>query len=160
METRFLLPNRFKLIGWIILIPTSILGFYILYDGFQFRFLEFRVFTICSPNVLPFHIAHAFNFEVQNLTNTIIGVLFLIGALMVTLAREKNEDEFISKKRLESLLWATIMNYLVLLFCFLFFYSFGFLYVMIINMFTILILFIFRFNFVLYRSSKFLGHEK
>jgi hypothetical protein len=160
METKFLLPNKFKLIGWILLIPSSILGLFVIFEEFKFSFLELRVFTISSGGFAPWEFTNAFSFEEQNLTATIVGIIFLAGALMVTLAREKNEDEFISKKRLESLLWATIINYLILLFCFIFFYEFGFVYVMILNMFTILILFIMRFNYVLYKSSKFLSHEK
>jgi hypothetical protein len=160
METRFLLPNKFKLIGWILLIPSSILGLFVIFEEFKFSFLEFRVFTISSGGFAPWEVSSAFNFEKENLTSTIVGILFLVGALMVTLARENNEDEFISRKRLESLLWATIINYLILLFCFMFFYEFGFVFVMILNMFTILILFIIRFNYVLYKSSKSLRNEK
>ncbi len=160
METRFLLPNKFKLIGWILLVPSSVLGLFVIFDEFKLSFLELRVFTISSGGFAPWEISKAFSFEKENLTATIIGIIFLVGALMVTLAREKNEDEFISKMRLESLLWATILNYLTLLFCFIFFYEFGFFYVMILNMFTILILFIIRFNYMLYKSSKSLRHEK
>ena len=160
METRFLLPNKFKLIGWIFLSPSSILGLFVIFEEFKLSFLDFRVFTISSGGFAPWEVTNAFKFEKENLTATLVGVFFLLGALMVTLAKEKNEDEFISKKRLESLLWATIINYVILLFCFMFFYEFGFVYIMIFNMFTILILFITRFNFVLYRSSKSLSHEK
>jgi hypothetical protein len=160
METRFLLPNKFKLIGWILLIPSSILGLFVIFEEFKFSFLEFRVFTISSGGFAPWEVTKSFKFEKENLTATIVGILFLVGALMVTLAREKNEDEFMSKKRFESLLWATIINYLILLFCFMFFYEFGFVFVMIFNMFTILILFIIRFNYILYKSSKSLRYEK
>jgi hypothetical protein len=152
METRFLLPNKFKLIGWILLIPSSILGLFVIFKEFRFSFLEMKVLTISSGGIAPWESVNAFAFEKENLTATIVGILFLLGALMVALAKEKNEDEFISKKRLESLLWATIINYIILLLCFMFFYEFGFFYVMIFNMFTILILFILRFNYVLYKS--------
>ena len=160
MDTRFLLPNRCKLIGWILLIPSTILGYFVIFFEYKLKFLEMKVFTIYSSGPAIWDPAGHFDFEKHNITGTIIGIFFLTGALMVAFAREKNEDEFISKKRLESLLWATIINYIILLFGFLFFYDFGFMYVMILNMFTILILFIIRFNYVLYRSSKSLIHEK
>jgi hypothetical protein len=160
METRFLLPNRCKLIGWILLIPSAILGFFVIFFEFNLKFLEMKVLTIYSGGPAPWDPAGKFGFESHNITGTIVGIMFLIGALMVAFAREKNEDEFISRKRLESLLWATIINYIILLFCFLFFYGLGFMYVMILNMFTILILFIIRFNYVLNRSSKSLRNEK
>lgn len=59
----------------------------------------------------------------ENRLSSIVGVLFMTGALFVAFSREKTEDEFIAKIRLESLLWATYINYGVLLFCFLFFSS-------------------------------------
>jgi hypothetical protein len=160
METRFLLPHKCKLIGWILLIPSAILGYFVIFFDFEFKFLEMKVLTLYSNGPAPWDPKGNFGFERHNITATVVGILFLIGALFVAFAREKNEDEFILKKRLESLLWATIVNYAILIFCFLFFYDFGFMYVMILNMFTILILFIVRFNYVLYRSSKSLRHEK
>jgi len=160
MKTRFLLPNKLKKIGWFLLIPSTILGLFVIFKEFKFKFLEIKVFTISSGGTAPWDSTHFFGFEKENITGTICGVFFLLGALMVAFSREENEDEFISKTRLESLLWATIINYLILLFCFIFFYEFGFMYVMIFNMFTILILFIIRFHYVLNRSSKLLQHEK
>ena len=101
-----------------------------------------------------------FGLDKVNLASTIIGILFILGAVMVAFAKEKHEDEFISKTRLESFLWATYINYAILIFCFLFFYGDGFLYVMIFNMFTVIILFIVRFNIMLFRSTKQLQYEK
>jgi hypothetical protein len=157
METRFLLPNKFKMIGWFLLIPSAILGilqiFYLAGSGL--KFLNLKVFTIYSGSFAPWgSTTVVFGFDKVNLTGTIIGILFILGAVMVAFAKEKHEDEFIAKIRLESFLWATYINYAILLFCFLFFYGIGFMYVMIFNMFTIIILFIVRFNYVLYRSTK------
>jgi hypothetical protein len=163
METRFLLPNKFKLIGWILLLPSAILGiiqiFYL--SGSGLKFFEASMFTICSGGFAPWDGSPVIlGFDKVNLTGTIIGILFILGAVMVAFAKEKHEDEFITKIRLESLLWATYINYAILLFSFLFFYGIGFMYVMIFNMFTIIILFIVRFNYILYRSAKQLQYEK
>jgi hypothetical protein len=163
METRFLLPNKFKMIGWFLLIPSTILGilqiFYLAGSGL--KFLDLKVFTIYSGSFAPWgSTTVVFGFDKVNLTGTIIGILFILGAVMVAFTKEKHEDEFIAKIRLESFLWATYINYAILLFCFLFFYGIGFMYVMIFNMFTIIILFIVRFNYVLYRSTKSLRYEK
>jgi hypothetical protein len=157
METRFLLPSMFKKFGWILLIPSTILGLFRIFIDFEFKSLNLKMFTICSGMLSPFV---TFGFDKVNLTGTITGILFILGAIMVAFSREKDEDEFISKNRLESFLWATYINYAILLFCFLFFYGTCFLFVMILNMFTIIILFIIRFHYVLYRSSKLLQHEK
>ena len=163
MDTKFLLPNKFKPIGWILFVPSVIFGiFYIFYlAGSGFKFLDLKVFTIYSGSFAPWGSSPVvLSFDKVNITGTIIGILFILGAIMVAFSREKNEDEFIAKIRLESFLWATYINYAILLFCFLFFYGIGFMYVMIFNMFTIIILFIVRFHYVLHRSTKSLRYEK
>jgi len=159
MKTRFLLPSKFKRFGWIILIPSSILGLLkLIFIEFSLKSLDMKMFTICSD--LTNSQQFKFSFNKVNLTGNIIGILFILGAVMVAFSREKIEDEFISKNRLESFLWATYINYAILLFCFLFFYGTCLLYVMIFNVFTLIIVFIIRFHYILYRSSKLLQHEK
>lgn len=161
MKTKLLLPNQFKKVGWIILIPSTLLGLYVIISDNTFDFLNVRVFTIYNKSFL-FDSSETvrFGFIGHNLTNTVAGILFIVGAMFVAFSREKSEDEFIAKIRLESLLWATYINYAILLFCFLFFYEYEFLYVMIFNMFTILIIFIIRFYYMLHRAKKSLSHEK
>lgn len=161
MKTKLLLPNQFKKVGWIILIPSTLLGLYVIISDNTFDFLNVRVFTIYNKSFL-FDSSETvrFGFIGHNLTNTVAGVLFIVGAMFVAFSREKSEDEFIAKIRLESLLWATYINYAILLFCFLFFYEYEFLYVMIFNMFTILVIFIIRYYFMLHRAKKSLSHEK
>jgi FlaA1/EpsC-like NDP-sugar epimerase len=143
MKTKFLFPNRFKQIGWILLIPSALLGIYL-------------VVNLGKGPIFP----KSLNILESNYTRTIVGVLFIIAAILVAFSKEKHEDEFISKIRLESLVWATYINYAILIFCFLFFFEWNFIYVMIFNMFTILIFFIARFNFLLNRMNKSLNHEK
>ena len=158
MKTKLLLPHKFKKPGWILLIPTTLFGLYIIFSDFEFDFLNARVFTLYSNEILGESVT--MGFVKTNLTLTVTGIIFIISAFFVAFSREKTEDEFIARIRLESLLWATYINYGILLFCFLFFYDFGFFYVMIFNMFTILLIFIIRFQYLLYRAKKSLSHEK
>jgi hypothetical protein len=158
MKTKLLFPNQFKRIGWVLLIPSAIIGILIVFFNVKFTFLDSKAFTIyCegfngTPTILGFIKA--------NYAATIVGVLFLIGAIFVAFSKEKLEDEFIAKTRLESLVWATYINYAILTLCFLFFFNTEFLLVMIFNMFTILIFFIIRFYYILYKSDKSISHEK
>lgn len=158
MKPKLLFPNQFKRIGWFILVPSTILGILILFFDFELEFLNSKVFYIYSESFLS--PGNTFGFDSNNITNEIVGILFIIGSIFVAFSRESHEDEFISKTRLESLVWATYANYAILIFCFLFFYDFGFFYVMIFNMFTILIFFITRFYYILYKSNKSLSYEK
>ena len=74
--------------------------------------------------------------------------------------KEKQEDEFLSQIRLESLVWATYINYAVLAFSILFIHGMAFFDVMVFNMFTILIFFLVRYNWRLYQTKNALAHEE
>ena len=159
MITKLLFPNRYKRVGWIIFIPTTIFGLILLFSNSTFGFPGSKVFTIYS-DPLSTKGPIIFGLTYGNYLHTIVGVLFLIGAILVAFSKLKQEDEFIAKVRHESLVWATYVNYAVLIFCFLFFFFMEFYMVMVFNMFTILIFFIIRFHYILYKSKRSLGYEK
>lgn len=157
MKTKFLLPNTFKSIGWVLLGISTVSWIYVSLTGNEFLFLRFNVLSLFDND--PFGKMRLFNFINVNTTNTIIGSLFIIGGLLVSFSKEKIEDEFIKELRLSSFQWAFLVNYLILLLLFLVVYDFAFLTVMIYNMFTVLILFIIRFNYLLIRNRT-ATHEK
>jgi hypothetical protein len=158
MKSKYLLPNRFKPIGWIVLILS--ICYYILFSLPFLKDIEIwvNVFAIYSDEFLG---ESAFFKIVENdIFDEIFCVLFIIGACFVAFSKEKIEDEFISKIRLESLLWATYVNYILLLLAIIFVFGLSFFMILIFNMFTILIFFIIRFNWILYRSKRNMAHEK
>ena len=158
MKPKFLFPNQYKRIGWILLVPASILGVLVLFFNFEFKFLDSKVFTIYSGGFGGEKTT--MGFLRGNYTTTIAGILFLVAAIFVAFSKEKHEDEFIAKVRLESLVWAVYVNYAVLALCMLFFFNLEFLMIMIFNMFTVLIFFILRFYYILQRANKSLSYEK
>ena len=159
MKTKILFPNHFKRIGWIILVPSAILGILAVFDVLKFEFLDKATMFALYSEDFPTG-STVFGFVKNNISNEILGILCIVGAILVAFSKEKHEDEFIAKIRMESLVWATYINYAILIFCMLFFYNIGFLYVMIFNMFTVLLLFILRFYYLLYRSNKSMSYEK
>ena len=158
MSSKLLLPNRFKKVGWLILIPSTIVGIILACNEFGFDWLWARVFSIANDgkegNYMYCGIRNT------NITNTVVGVFFIIGAMLVCFSKEKNEDEFIAEIRLSSLLWAVWVSYILLLIAFLFVYGSPFFDVMVYNMFTVLIIFIVRFNYIMYKNAKAVSHEK
>lgn len=158
MSHKLLLPNKYKLIGWFLLIPSTILGLYLSFNNFNGFDITLKTFSLFSDEL--FGKTKFLTFVQADLTNTIVGVLFIIGALMVSFSKEKNEDEFIANLRLSSLLWAVLVNYFLLLIGFLFIYDLAFINVMTYNMFTVLIIFIIRFNYILYKNNKMVSDEK
>lgn len=158
MKTNYLFPNQYKKWGWLVLIPSTIIGFFVVQ-------LEY------SPNLLDVNVPAIFvddfsgktkliGIVKNNILDEILGVLILISAILVAFSKEKVEDELISKIRLESLVWATYINYAVLLLSILFVYDFSFMWVLIFNMYTILFFFIIRFNWQIFKLKKIAKNEK
>lgn len=158
MTNKLLLPSKFKMIGWCILIPATIAGIILAITGYEADWLSTRVFAFFSDE--PFRDSLFFTIIKVNITNTLIGSIFIVGAMLVCFSKEKKEDEFIANLRLSSLLWSVWVNYALLLIAFLFVYGLAFFNVMVYNMFTILIIFIIRFNYILYKNSKNMSDEK
>jgi hypothetical protein len=154
MESNYLLPHKFKKIGWILFIIGLISGLFVFIKEYETDILTFNVFSIYNESF--FGKNDGFFKVVENsILDELIAIAIIIGGLLVGFSKEKVEDEFIYKLRKDSLVWAIIFNYLVLLFAIIFIYDFTFFDVLVFNMFTPLIFFIVRFN-VLKRR---LNHE-
>lgn len=160
MKLNFLFPNKFKKVGWLILIPSSIIGLVTLISAYEPSFLDFNIPAIFVDELTLSDNQRLFGIVNNNILNDILGILIIVSSLFVAFSKEKSEDEYISKIRLESLVWAVYVNYAILLFSFLFIFDFSFLYVMIFNMFTVLLFFIIRFNWQISKLKKSAGYEE
>ncbi len=158
MKSNYLFPNRFRKLGWILFIPLSILGIYTLFWDVAPSMLDFNVPSVFIDNM--FGDDKFFGKQNNNLLDEIIGVLLIISLLFIAFSKEKIEDEFISKIRLESLVWAVYVNYIILIFSFVMFYDFAFMYVMIFNMYTILLFFIIRYYWQIGGMKKIMADEE
>jgi hypothetical protein len=159
MFKQILLPNPCKRIGWILLVPAASVGFFLMLTDLESKLqLKSKVFALYNDSILGSE-GH-FGIISTDITNTLVGVVFIIGAMMVGFSKEKNEDEYIANLRLSSLMWAVWVNYVLLLLSFIFVYGMGFLHVMIYNMFTVLIIFIGRFNLILFKNKMISADEK
>ncbi len=164
MSTSYLFPYRFKIIGWILFVPSSLLGLYIVDNGHPPNLFQTRVISLLHESFIDTSgdTVYSLFFKVveNNILDEILLILAIIGALFIAFSKEKNEDELINKIRLDSLVWATYTNYIVLIISTMFVYEITYLWVMIINMLTILIFFIIRFNWQLAKLKKELSYEE
>ncbi|RLD63979.1 MAG: hypothetical protein DRI95_11090 [Bacteroidetes bacterium] len=152
MKLNYLFPSKYKKIGWMIFYPTLIFGLMTVILDFEPEFLDINVFGVFIDEIIgEKKLIGIIN---NNILNEILGLLMIIGSILVAFSKEVDEDEFISKIRLESLVWATYMNFGILFLAFIFVYDLSFLWVMIFNMFTILIFFIIRFNWQIRKFRK------
>jgi hypothetical protein len=145
MRHRMLLPNRFKLIGLLLFIPSLALGIAFRFFDFNFPGLESGMHLISQPG---FSLDNR-----QNFTDEIALSGIIISLLLIAFSREKQEDEFITRLRLESLQWAVLINYFLLLAATWIVYQFAYIDVMMYNMLTVLLLFILRFHILLWKNK-------
>lgn len=150
MKTNYLFPNKYKLIGWIILIPILIIG--IVFWGKEPDFLDFKIFTLFNDTI--FSSEDSRWFSKNNLFDEIIGILLIVSSMLVAFSKEKKEDEFITNLRLKSLTRAVYINYGILLFSMFTVFGLGFFFVAVFNIFTFLLIFISIFNFNLWKFKK------
>lgn len=137
----YLLPNRFRVIGWIISIPSAIVSLYHLYYQL-WRFTPGDYFAIGSELAAAFML------------------LLMVGLLFVAFSKEKIEDEYITKVRGDSLIWAVIANAVLMAVLALVFYGVMYITVLSLNLYTVLVLFIIKFNIAMSRVRKEACHEK
>lgn len=158
MKSHYLLSNKYKLLGWILLILGLIGGVFLTLSSFESDLLRVNVLAIIggeSGIVTNSDLENPDNYFkiIENsILDEIITLMIIIGGLIVGFTKEKVEDEFISKLRTDSLIWAILVNYIILMLATLFIYEFTFFNILVYNMFTPLLFFIIRFNFLKARA--------
>ncbi len=159
MKTHFLFPNQYKKIGWFLLglgITLHVMVGYI-YPQWDNRFVV-KVFALIDDGLNSNTNCCA---VIENsIADELYLILIIAGGLLVGFSRLKSEDEFISKIRYESLVWATYFNYGLIVFFTLFVYGLSYLNVLFYNIFTLLLFFIIRFHFMIYKLNKTSGDDE
>ena len=158
MKLNYLFPHKWRKIGWIVFIPSMVFGLITIITEYEPGFLDMRVPGIFIDEILGK--SRVIGFTTNNILNELLGAMVIISGLLVAFSKEKNEDELISKIRLESLVWATYVNYGILLLSIIFVYGLSFFWVMVFNMFTILLFFIIRFNWQIKLLNKDSAYEE
>lgn len=155
MNTRFTLAPAWKPWAWFFLL-LGLAGGYFSMDDSGPAFLERQV-----PDFFDSHLSSAlankepgrwgWQWSDNNLSNELSFSLVLIGSLLLLAVRERDEDELIQRLRLESLLWATWVNALLLFLANWLLFDTDFFLVMICALFSFYLLFVLRFQWVLWR---------
>ena len=154
MKTNYLLPNKYKTVGWILFITGIFSGLFLVFNEYESDALTIKVLSIYNGQSIIGNHQGFFKFIENSIVDELITIAIIIGGLLVGFSKEKIEDEFIYKLRKDSLVWALIFNYVILLFATLFIYDFAFFDVLVFNMFTPLVFFVFRFNFLKFKSQS------
>lgn len=152
MKNCYLLPTYFKKIGWMIFPLFLLLSVYVLFVSHRWE-LDVKVFALFSDH-------HFASMSLQDILDEIAFLGITVSLLFISFSREKEEDEYISRIRGEALVWAIVVNYIILIVATWLVYGLPYLQVMMYNMFTVLILFVIKFNLALYKLKKSLRNEE
>jgi len=153
MKTRFLFPNKLKTLGWILFVPAVI--FTILISVLHLNideYLNVNVLAIYSDEI--FGNTEFFKIIKNSIVDELLTIAMIVGGILIGFSKLKVEDEMISKIRYESLVWATYLNYGLILLFTIFVYGTPYLNVLFHNMFTLLLFFIIRFHYMIYKLNK------
>lgn len=153
-ETKYLLSNKFKRYGWVLFICGCCIGLA-------------RFIPEVSSLTLPFPIidfsSKVISMKMSNIDITGISAMLLIivGSLLASMSKEKVEDEFVNKMRLESLVWALYVNFIIVILCILLLDGFTLILgVATFNLFALPTIFTLRFKYSLYKAVKGIRNEE
>lgn len=147
-----LLPHSLYRIGWLLAIPSAVLGFLLIGDYWGPEIGKMNWFAIRYDEL--FGKSGWFGIIQTNLLDEWMACLCILGLLFIAFSRRKQEDERVIYLRLNSLLWATYLTFGWLIFNTLFVFGVPYLWVLIVNMIALLVIFIARFEYVLYKENR------
>lgn len=133
---KFLFPHVFSRIGWIILVPTLLLGVILLSD-------ILNIYGIMETVIAD---------------TAIIGIA--IGSLFICCSRERIEDEMTSTIRVNSLLTSFYTYIVFLIICTLAVNGIAYLYVMAASLVMLPMIFVIRFRYEMHKYYKMKSDEE
>jgi len=153
MKTQFLFPNKYKKMGWILFVPSLIIQLIaILCELSLDNYLNVKVLALYQDTFG--NKSHFFSIIQNSISDELLTISLIIGGILICFSKLKNEDEYISKIRYESLVWSTYLNYGLIVFFTIFLYGISYLNVLFYNMFTLILFFIIRFHYMIYKLNS------
>ena len=154
MKTNYLFPYRLKKVsGIIFLISFITLTIFYCFDQFAHFEIKSKVFAVVGTTGFLGD-NDWFGWVENSITDEILVVFSIAFGIMFAFSKEKHEDEMVVSVRLNSLAWATIINYVLIMLSYIFVYDVPFLTVMSAIMFSQLLIFIILFRYNIYKLNK------
>lgn len=165
MKKSYLFPTYFKKIGWIITLPVLLyILISIIFDlNWDSNFYMPAIYydgDIATSLFGKSMDSGFFKIAETSFDTTLLPIFIVIGLSFIAFSKNKNEDEYISKIREQSLVWSMIVGYFIFILFTLFLYGTVYISVVVYDIYIFLILFVCKFNFELYRLKKSLKNEE
>lgn len=155
MKKSYLFPTYFKKIGWIIVLSTLlfVLLDIILEKDLNFKFKALAIIDDSIRIGLPDKDTFFTIAETSFLT-TLFPVLIIVGFVFIAFSKEKNEDEYISKIREQSLVWSVLVTCLILVIAIIFIYGTTAFYVFWLDFLLFFLVFVIKFRVEIFRFKR------
>lgn len=148
MKTSYLFPTVFCKIGWSLFIPSLLFGLCYLFIsdnaidiGGTKTFALFDGLTETSLFCIT---------DNTSWTDEFIIILLTISLLFIGFSREEDEDECIANIRMNSIVWAIMVNSIILIVGTLLIFGLPYFNFMAIHMFSLMLLFIIKYKTAVY----------
>ena len=139
MKKDFLFPHAWRVPGWIL---TALFGAAGIAWCFDFSF-AFGAGTEMNISEL-----------LGGWIDEVIVIGLMAGLLLVAFSRERDEDEYTTRLRASSLVWAVLADSLFVLLATCFLYEFAYLYAPFLQLFLLLVLYIVKFRTAVWRAKR------
>jgi len=160
MKKTYLLPNRFKKIGWILALPSLIILVINILEIITINF-NFCFYGLSKGvGILDQSSNWRWSLNETNFANTILPIIIVVGLVFISFSKEKNEDEMITQIREKSFVWAIVTSSIIFVIGILFFYGIAYLYFLGNLLYLVFLLFIIKFHIELSRLKKGLKDEE
>ncbi|TXK74358.1 hypothetical protein [Mesonia sp. HuA40] len=154
----YLFPSVYQKLGFALFILALLLLTGVLLFDWELSFLTVKVWALWDIEFLAD--SQYFTFIENNIIDEIILLLFILGLLFSGFSKQKNEDEYIAKTRLSSLLSAVLINYVLLVLGSFFLYGLAFYYFVLFALLGVLLIYNLKFHLNIYVQQKVLQDEE
>ena len=154
MKTNYLLPYSFKKPGWLLFVSGLIAGVFVITNNYESDFLTIDVLAVINDVGMSSDSKEFFKIITTDVFDELVSIAIIVGGFFIGFSKEKIEDEFVYKLRKDSLVWALVFNYVILVLAILFVFDMSFFDVLVYNMFTPILFFVGRFTFLKMRYQS------
>ncbi|MDR3261868.1 MAG: hypothetical protein LBT78_08545 [Tannerella sp.] len=153
MKKSYLFPTCFQKIGWSITLPILAWALFQIIFQVDLNF-DLKMFAFVEGNNFGSSSVSFFKMVNTSFFATFFQVLLIIGLCFVAFAKRRDEDEYISKIREQSLVWSMLVGSSVLVILTLLVYGDWYIYIILYDIDFVLLLFVCKFNYELRQLKR------
>ncbi len=157
---KYLLPSYFRKIGWIAVFPF-LAGVWFLqaYSGL-WGIMEFFLKETPANWHLTSYLNRLFRMGEGMWWDELAILGVTLSLIFIAFSKEKTEDEYVWKMRMESLVWVFLIDAVLIVAATFLLFRTDYVVFMSLNFYLILVLFIAKFRIAMFRAKKSSGHEE